>query len=140
MVLASRILGFFLMNFDQPIPLKVSLVRCLQSRGDFFLWCHFLRDSSGGGCTHHPSFVSARDFIRAWQHLKGPSLLWQRPEQGWGSCPGVSLWAVNAAPPRAMPTTSLILLPSDPFHARKWWNCAVVSLKSGAEPGTMDCS
>lgn len=49
---------FLLMAIDQQISIEVSLMQWLQSSDNFFPWSCVVRDSSGGECTHHPSFVS----------------------------------------------------------------------------------
>lgn len=131
--------SFFSPNFDRPIPLEVSLARRSQSRGNFLSLASLSRGSSGGECTHHPSFVTATGLHYGVQALKRAEPAGGETRAACaGRCPGVSLSAVNAALPQAIPTTSLILSPPDPFHAGERWNCAVVSLKSGGEPGTMD--
>lgn len=89
-----------------------------------------IRDSSGGVCTHHPSFVSVMGLHYSVQALKRTiPTVWKTCAAYKRRHPIVSLWVVNAIVPQAIPTTYLILFPSDPFHARKWQNCAVLSLK-----------
>lgn len=74
MVLPFRILGFF-DEFWPTNPTRSSISAVFAELGKFLSPVWLWRDSSGGECSHHRSFVSAGDFIRVCQRLKGQSLL-----------------------------------------------------------------